>query len=193
MESVPDIVQLTDNEADIEKKQEYDAANSLPDFNLPAEQIQKSQEHRANTAVEIGKTFLKGGLQTAAHIAGNLPHSIQKAFPGVIGDDIQPESIREFIDAGIGILKCSQSGQFQKCGHANSQHREKRNGAKVGEETANALAAANLIAEEKQKYKNAGKEADIVVGSHRKEQGGGVENEFTIPQQAQRTQHHQRQ
>ena len=79
MEAVPDIVQLTDNEADVEERQQHCGADLIPGLHLPGKQVQHHQKHTDNAAVDVGQSLLEGRLQTAAHIARHLPHGVQQS------------------------------------------------------------------------------------------------------------------
>ena len=124
METVPNVVQLPDDETHVEKQQQKHSTDLIPHPNVSAEEKQQCKCIRKETTVQIGKSLLEAGLNAAVHIAGYLTHSIQKSLPGVLIGNIQPEALREGVDAGLGGLQGGQSRQLQKCGHANGDHRK---------------------------------------------------------------------
>ena len=74
---MPDIVQLPDNEADIEEQQQHHRTDLIPQAGLPIHQIQEHHHHADDAAVHIGQSFLKVGLDGAAHVSCHLAHGIQ--------------------------------------------------------------------------------------------------------------------
>ena len=193
MEAVPDIVQLADNEADIEKGQQEQATDLVPQTDPPVEEEQNTKGVGKQAAVNIRQTFLKAGFQAAVHIAGNLAHGVQEASPGVFVGDVQPESFRETVDTGLGGLQGGHSGQLQECGHTDGQGGEQRHQQKIDKEFLKSLPATDLIAEEAQQHKNAGEQANVIIGQDRQKQAEGVQQEFALGQKAHHTQHDERQ
>ena len=80
-------------------------------------------------------------------------------------------------------MQSSQGGKLQNSSHADGKEGEQGDPAKIAEEFAKTLPAANLIAEEQQKDENANKETNIVVGIDGKEERDGIQEELLVPQQ----------
>ena len=119
MKTVPDIVQLPQNKAEHEKHKQQYTADFIAQLDISAGQIEKCQQHTANTAIKVRQAFLKGRLDAAAHIACHLAHSAQQTLPGIGVRNVHTEPLRELIDAGLGSLQRRKSGQLQNCRHAN--------------------------------------------------------------------------
>ena len=129
MEAVPDIVQLTNDEADIKEQQQSHRAQLVRKLDILGCQIQESQYNRTHAAVKVRQAFLEIGFQTAAHIACHLTHGIQQSLPSVFAGDIQPETLRKIVDAGLGSLQGCQRRQLQNRCHTDSKHREESDAA----------------------------------------------------------------
>ena len=191
METVPDIVQLTDDEADHEKQQHAHCAELVPQLHLGGSQVQESKHHGADAAVYVGQTLLPGRLDAAAHIARHLTHGVQKTSPGVFIGDVQPEALGELVDTGLGGLQCRIGGKLQKGGHTDGQQREAGDPKQVFKKSPGAGPAADFIADKQQQYENTGEKTNIVIGKDREKQAYGVQNKSLIPQQINRSQRHQ--
>ena len=190
---MPDIVQLADDEADVEKQQQEHRAELVPELHIPGQQIKEHQKYADDAAVHIGKPLLEIGFQASAHISGHLTHGVQQTQDRVFAGDVQAEGGGEFVDTGLGGLQRRQGRQLQDGRHADGDGGEQGDPAKVPKELFPAAPAADLIDEKQQKYKDAGKQSDIVIGINGLEQGQGIQQEFLIPQKANHSQHHQRQ
>ena len=88
MESVPDIVQLSDNKADIKEQEQGNGADFISDPHTLTEQVQHSQDNGKDTAIQVGQTFFKRGGNTAVGIAGNFCHSFKQTNPVVLSGHI---------------------------------------------------------------------------------------------------------
>ena len=95
----------------------------------------------------------------------SLNRKLKKSYL-VLNRDIQAKVFRIRVDAGIGGLQSGIRRQFQNGGHADGQHRIQKHITDVAEQLFEALPATDLIANRNQYYKNAGKQADIVIGKN---------------------------
>ena len=188
---MPDIVQLADDKTGIEKQQQNDSTNFIPQPDLFCQKIQHHQKDTDDAAVHIGQAFFKIGLDGTAHIARHLPHGIQQSLQVVFLGNIQAEACWKFINNRLCGLQRPESGQFQNGGHSDGQNREEGNPNQVSKEFFPAAPPANLIHKEQQKNKNAGKQTNIIIGKNREEQRKGVQDKFLIPQQLHSAQSHQ--
>ena len=127
MEAVPDIVQLPDDKAEVEKHQQRHGADLIPEPHPFCHQVQEGQHKGAHAAVEVGKPLLEAGLNAAAHVSRHLHHGLQKSIDGIAGGDVQPEAGGEFVDAGLGGLQPCQSRKLQHRRHADGQSGEAGN------------------------------------------------------------------
>ena len=121
VEAVPDIVQLPDDKAEVEKHQQRHGADLIPEPHPFCHQVQEGQHKGAHAAVEVGKPLLEAGLNAAAHVSRHLHHGLQKSIDGIAGGDVQPEAGGKFIDAGLGGLQPRQSRKLQHRRHADGQ------------------------------------------------------------------------
>ena len=192
MEPVPDIVQLPDEKAQHKEQQKTHAAELVPELYLLCHQEQPGQQDGAHAAVEVGQSFLKIGLQPAAHIARHLTHGIQQALEGVLCGDVHAEPLGELIDAGLGGLQGRQGGHFQNGRHADGEKGKEGDAHQVQPRPLPAGEPADLVAHKYQRHKDADKKAHIVIGKHREKQGHRIEEKPFFPQKGNFSQHHQR-
>ncbi len=78
MEAVPDIVQLPDDEAEIEKDQQENRADLIFFGHIPGQKIEHHEHDAENAAVDIGQTLFEIGLNGAAHVPRHLAHGVQQ-------------------------------------------------------------------------------------------------------------------
>ena len=180
MESVPNIIQLTENEADVQKDKHQTGTDLITHLNALAGQEQKCQNIRGQTAVDVGKAFLISGGHQHIAVASHLTHGIKNAFPCMLIRNVQPELLGELVDAGLGGLQCGQRRQLQKCSHADGEDGKQADPQEIQNELFEGLPAANLVADKQQQNENAGKEANIIVGCHRQEQTDRIKNKFLL-------------
>ena len=133
--------------------------------------------------MQIGKSFLKGLLQTAVHIAGDLAHSIQKTHPGVLISNVQFKAFRKFIYTRLSGLQCRKGRYLQNGSHADGKNGIQCDPAKIGKEFSEAVPLADLVTYKDQGNKNTGKKADVVVGKDLQKQRQSVQDKLFFPQQ----------
>src|SRR5699024_14584 len=124
------------------------------------------QYHADDAAVHIGQAFLEVGLNGAAHVSRHLAHGVQQSHQGVGTGDVQPEAGGELVHAGLGGLQGRQGGQRQNGRHADGQGGKQGNPEQIAKKLLPSPPAADLIHKEQQENKNAGKQANVVVGEN---------------------------
>ena len=192
VEAVPDIVQLPDDEADIEEQQQPHGADLIPKPHFLRHQVQEHEKYTDNAAVQIWQSLLEGRLQTAAHVSRHLTHGVQQTQNRVLLGDVQPEGSREFVHAGLGAAQSRQSRDGENRGHADGNGGKQGDPTQVTEEFLPAAPPADLVDEKQEKYEDAGKKANIIVGKNGEKQADGVKHRLFLLQKAHRAQGNQR-
>ena len=191
MEAVPDIVQLPQDKAHVEKQQQQQGAQLVPPLDIPGQQEEDAQQNAAHAAVQIGKPLFEAGLDAAAHIPRHLAHGIQQTHQVIFGGDVQPEAGGKFVHAGLGGSQGGHGRHGQKGAHAQGQNGEQGNPQQVAKEPLPPPGAADFIAEEAEEHKDAYEKSDIVIGNHGQGQCQGIQGKFPLPQQPHHSQHYQ--
>ena len=121
MEAMPDIVQLTDDKAEVKKYQQRQGTDFVPKLHIPRHTVEHRKEQGAHAAVQVGKPLLKAWLQTSSHISRHLTHGVQQSKKRIGRGNVQPKAGGKFVDTGLGVLQRRQSRQLQNQGHPDGQ------------------------------------------------------------------------